>query len=38
MQFIRMESAGAVRTVTLTRGEQRNALNREMLAGTGGRL
>lgn len=31
MQFIRIESAGAVRTVTLTRSAQRNALNREML-------
>ena len=32
MDFIRIESAGAVRTVTLTRGEQRNALNQQMLA------
>ncbi len=31
MQFIRVENAGAVRTVTLTRGDQRNALNNEML-------
>ena len=31
MQFIRVQSAGPVRTVTMIRGEQRNALNNEML-------
>ena len=31
MQYIRVETSGPVRTVTLTRGDQRNALNLAML-------
>ena len=32
MEFIRVEQSGPVKTITMTRGEKRNALNLAMLA------